>query len=50
MVKTITDVATNKSKAIVVDKKLIDGSSADAKGKHFIPLILGVQVNVNLVL
>ncbi|KAK1559663.1 hypothetical protein Q3G72_017049 [Acer saccharum] len=43
MVKAITDVATNKSRAIVVDKKLIDGSGSDEKGKLWIPAILGLQ-------
>ncbi|KAJ0053824.1 hypothetical protein Pint_00711 [Pistacia integerrima] len=43
LVKIITDVATNKSKAVVVDKKLIDGSGSDDKGKLLIPAILGLQ-------
>ena len=46
MVKAITDVATNKSRAIVVDKKLIDGSGSDEKGKLWIPAILGLQVKL----
>lgn len=46
MVKAITDVATNRSRAIVVDKKLIDGSGSDDKGKLFIPVILGFQVKL----
>ncbi|XP_044503589.1 translocase of chloroplast 33, chloroplastic [Mangifera indica] len=43
LVKIITDVATNKGKAVVVDKKLIDGSGSDEKGKLWIPAILGLQ-------
>lgn len=46
MVKIITDVATNKGKAVVVDKKLIDGSGSDEKGKLWIPAILGLQVKL----
>ncbi|KAL2526932.1 Translocase of chloroplast 34 [Abeliophyllum distichum] len=40
LVHTITDVALNGSKSIVVDKKLIEGPNANDKGKLFIPLIL----------
>ncbi|TYI14805.1 hypothetical protein ES332_A08G146200v1 [Gossypium tomentosum] len=43
LVKAITGVATNKSRAIVVSKKLVDGSDANDKGKLWIPVILGVQ-------
>ncbi|KAL9430458.1 hypothetical protein AB3S75_025782 [Citrus x aurantiifolia] len=43
LVKGITDVATNKSKSIVVDKKLIDGSGSDDKGKLWIPAVIGLQ-------
>lgn len=46
MVKGITDVATNKSKSIVVDKKLIDGSGSDDKGKMWIPAVIGLQVKL----
>lgn len=43
LVKGIVDVATSRSKAIVVDKKLIDGSNSDDRGKMLIPLIIAVQ-------
>ncbi|MBA0636116.1 hypothetical protein Godav_029097, partial [Gossypium davidsonii] len=43
LVKAITSVATNKSQAIVVSKKLVDGSDASEKGKLWIPVILGLQ-------
>ncbi|CAL9213395.1 unnamed protein product [Arabidopsis halleri] len=43
LVKAITDVATNQRKAIHVDKKMVDGSYSDDKGKKLIPLIIGVQ-------
>ncbi|MBA0574760.1 hypothetical protein Golob_023914 [Gossypium lobatum] len=43
LVKAITGVATNKRRAIVVSKKLVDGSDANDKGKLWIPVILGVQ-------
>ncbi|KAG8477550.1 hypothetical protein CXB51_030906 [Gossypium anomalum] len=43
LVKAITSVATNKSQAIVVSKKLVDGSDASDKGKLWIPVILGLQ-------
>ncbi|KAJ4847737.1 Translocase of chloroplast 33, chloroplastic [Turnera subulata] len=43
LVKEIIGVATNGSKAILVDKKLIDGSEANERGKKLIPLIMGVQ-------
>ncbi|GMJ14802.1 PLASTID PROTEIN IMPORT 1, translocon at the outer envelope membrane of chloroplasts 33 [Hibiscus trionum] len=43
LVKAITTVATNKSQAIVISKKLVDGSDANDKGKLWIPVILGLQ-------
>ncbi|XP_058078696.1 translocase of chloroplast 34, chloroplastic-like [Magnolia sinica] len=43
LVKTITDVVSNGSKAIVVDKKLIEGPNPNDKGKFLIPLILAFQ-------
>lgn len=43
LVKGIVDNATSRSKAIVVDKKLIDGSNSDDRGKMLIPVIIGVQ-------
>lgn len=44
LVREIIAVATNGHKSIVVDKKLIDGSESNDRGKVLIPLILGVQV------
>lgn len=46
LVKEIIGVATNGNKSIVVDKKLLEGSESNDRGKVFIPLILGVQVKV----
>ncbi|KAJ9187978.1 hypothetical protein P3X46_003385 [Hevea brasiliensis] len=43
LVKEIIGVATNGNKSIVVDKKLIDGSESNDRGKVLIPLILGIQ-------
>ncbi|EFH58416.1 hypothetical protein ARALYDRAFT_896048 [Arabidopsis lyrata subsp. lyrata] len=43
LVKAIIDVATNQRKAIHVDKKMVDGSYSDDKGKKLIPLIIGAQ-------
>ncbi|KAF5795115.1 putative small monomeric GTPase [Helianthus annuus] len=43
IVETITNIATNESKSIVVDQKLIDGPNANERGKVFIPLILAFQ-------
>ncbi|KAK8693687.1 hypothetical protein V6N13_071259 [Hibiscus sabdariffa] len=43
LVKAITAVATNKSQAIAVSKKLVDGSDSNDKGKLWIPVILGIQ-------
>ncbi|KAL8218008.1 hypothetical protein R6Q57_021381 [Mikania cordata] len=45
IVETITIVATNESKSILVDQKLIDGPNANERGKVFIPLILAFQVS-----
>ncbi|KAF5743868.1 translocase of chloroplast 33 chloroplastic-like [Tripterygium wilfordii] len=43
LVKVITDVATNGKNSIIVDRKLVEGSDSNDKGKMFIPLIIGVQ-------
>ncbi|CAA6656433.1 unnamed protein product [Spirodela intermedia] len=43
LVKTITDIVLNGSKAITVDQKLIDGPNPNQRGKIFIPLILALQ-------
>ncbi|MQM16553.1 hypothetical protein Taro_049510 [Colocasia esculenta] len=43
LVKTITDIVLNGSKAITVDQKLIDGPDPNQRGKIFIPLILALQ-------
>ncbi|KAJ4974875.1 hypothetical protein NE237_008049 [Protea cynaroides] len=43
LVKTITDVVSNGSKAILVDKKLIEGPNPNDRGKLWIPLILAFQ-------
>ncbi|KAI3817881.1 hypothetical protein L1987_11681 [Smallanthus sonchifolius] len=43
IVGTITNVATNENKSILVDQKLIDGPNANERGKVFIPLILAFQ-------
>ncbi|KAI6696127.1 hypothetical protein NL676_016246 [Syzygium grande] len=43
LVKTITDVALNGSKGILVDKKLIEGPNPNRRWKEFIPLILAFQ-------
>ncbi|KAJ8639503.1 hypothetical protein MRB53_016197 [Persea americana] len=43
LVKMITEVISNGSKAIVVDKKLIEGPNPNDRGKFFIPLILAFQ-------
>ncbi|KAI7725265.1 hypothetical protein M8C21_026063 [Ambrosia artemisiifolia] len=43
IVEIITNVATNESKSIFVDQKLIDGPNANERGKAFIPLILAFQ-------
>ncbi|KMZ76157.1 Translocase of chloroplast 34 [Zostera marina] len=43
MMKTITEVISNGSKAIYVDQKLIDGPDPNLRGKIFIPYILAFQ-------
>ncbi|XP_047326998.1 translocase of chloroplast 34 [Impatiens glandulifera] len=43
LVNTITEVALNGSKPILVDKKLIEGPNPNERGKMFIPLILAFQ-------
>lgn len=44
----ITDVVLNGSKAILVDKKLIEGPNPNERGKLFIPFILAFQVSSEL--
>lgn len=46
LVKTITEVVSNGSKSILVDKKLIDGPNPNEKGKWLIPLIAAFQVRL----
>lgn len=46
LVKTMTDVALNGSKAILVDKKLIEGPNPNRRWKEFIPLIFAFQVGL----
>ncbi|KAI3470993.1 hypothetical protein Pfo_027656 [Paulownia fortunei] len=43
LVQTITDVALNGKKGILVNQKLIEGPNANDRGKIFIPLILALQ-------
>ncbi|XP_042021844.1 translocase of chloroplast 34-like isoform X2 [Salvia splendens] len=43
LVHTITDVALNGKRGILIDQKLIEGSNANDRGKLFIPLILAFQ-------
>ncbi|KAJ4962957.1 hypothetical protein NE237_022896 [Protea cynaroides] len=43
LVKTITDVVSNGSNAVLVDKKLIEGPNPNNRGKLWIPLILAFQ-------
>lgn len=43
LVKTITEVVLNGSKALVVDKKLIEGPNPNEKGKILIPFIFAFQ-------
>lgn len=43
LVKTITEVALNRSKAILVNKKLIEGPDPNRRWKEFIPLIFAFQ-------
>lgn len=46
LMKTITEVVSNGSKGIKVDKKLIDGPNPDQRGKWLIPLIAAFQVRI----
>ncbi|XP_073222311.1 translocase of chloroplast 34 [Cicer arietinum] len=43
LVKTITEVALNKSESIHVDKNLIEGPNPNQRGKLWIPLIFALQ-------
>lgn len=43
LVKTITDIVSNGSKSIFVDKKLIEGPNPNERGKFLIPFILAFQ-------
>ncbi|KAL9252091.1 Translocase of chloroplast 34-like protein [Drosera capensis] len=43
LVKTVTEIVSNGTEAIHVDKKLVDGPNPNAKNKVFIPPILLVQ-------
>ncbi|KAH9737222.1 translocase of chloroplast 34 [Citrus sinensis] len=43
LVKTITEVVLNGSKALVVDKKLVEGPNPNEKGKILIPVIFAFQ-------
>ncbi|GMH17883.1 hypothetical protein Nepgr_019724 [Nepenthes gracilis] len=43
LVKTIIDIVSNGSKAIFIDKKLIEGSNPNDRGKMWIPLIFAFQ-------
>ncbi|XP_041028691.1 translocase of chloroplast 34-like [Juglans microcarpa x Juglans regia] len=43
LVKTITDVVLNRSKSILVDKKLVEGSNPNERRKLLIPLIFAFQ-------
>ncbi|KAL3521348.1 hypothetical protein ACH5RR_019497 [Cinchona calisaya] len=43
LIKTITDVVLRGGKGILVDKKLIEGSNPNDKGKLLIPLIAAFQ-------
>ncbi|KAK9268310.1 hypothetical protein L1049_000058 [Liquidambar formosana] len=43
LIETITNVISNGSKAIVVDKKLIEGPNPNNRGKILIPFILAFQ-------
>lgn len=45
LVHTITDVALNGKRGILIDQKLIEGPNANDRGKLFIPLILAFQVS-----
>lgn len=44
LMKTITEVVSNGSKGIKVDKKLIDGPNPNERGKWLIPFIAAFQV------
>lgn len=44
LMKTITEVVSNGSKGIKVDKKLIDGPNPNQRGKWLIPFIAAFQV------
>ncbi|KAH9673641.1 translocase of chloroplast 34 [Citrus sinensis] len=43
LVKTITEVVLNGSKALLVDKKLVEGPNPNEKGKILIPFIFAFQ-------
>ncbi|XP_010543649.1 PREDICTED: translocase of chloroplast 34, chloroplastic isoform X2 [Tarenaya hassleriana] len=43
LVKTITEIALNGSKSILVDRKLIEGPNPNERGKFLIPLIFAFQ-------
>uniref|UniRef100_A0A7N0TDD0 Translocase of chloroplast n=1 Tax=Kalanchoe fedtschenkoi TaxID=63787 RepID=A0A7N0TDD0_KALFE len=43
LVKKITDVVSNGSETVLVDKKLIEGPNPNERGKIWIPLILAIQ-------
>ena len=45
LVKMIIDLVSNGSKAILVDKKLIEGPNPNKRGKFLIPLIVAFQVS-----
>ncbi|KAL6013358.1 Translocase of chloroplast [Asimina triloba] len=49
LVKTITNIISNGSKAIVVDKELIEGPNLNDRGKFWIPLIIAFQVEHRLI-
>ncbi|CAN1309618.1 Translocase of chloroplast 33, chloroplastic [Linum perenne] len=48
LVEQIITTATNGSKSVVVDKKLIDGSASSDRGKLYIPILLAAEVRVIL--
>lgn len=50
LVQTITDVAINGKRSILIDQKLIEGPNANDRGKLYIPLILAIQVSFYLTL
>lgn len=43
LVQTITEVAINGKRSILIDQKLIEGPNANDRGKLYIPLILAIQ-------